>query len=114
MTNNYWIMALFVFSVLLAAFGQILLKTSANKPHETRIKEYLNPYVIGGYSIFVINTFLAIYCYRWLDLKQGGVLQMFSYVFIMVLGRIFLKEKITKKKFFGMILIMAGIFVFYL
>lgn len=113
MTSNY-AAVLFVFSVLLAAFGQILLKTSANKTYESKIKEYLNPYVISGYSIFVVNTFLAIFCYRWLDLKQGGVLQMFSYVFIMVLGRIFLNEKITKKKVLGMILIMGGIFVFYL
>lgn len=112
MINKYAV--LFVFSVFLATCAQILLKTSANKEHKNKLFEYLNPYVIGAYTIFVINTLTSIYCYRYLDLKQGGVLQMFSYVFVLILGRVFLKEKITGKKIFGMLLIMAGIFVFYL
>lgn len=112
MINKY--MILFVFSVFMAACAQILLKTSANKGYNNKIKVYLNPYVLIAYSIFVLNTMISIYCYRYIDLKQGGVLQMFSYVFVLILGRIFLKDKISHKKILGMMLIMLGIFVFYI
>jgi drug/metabolite transporter (DMT)-like permease len=107
-------MLIFALNVLFAACAQVLLKTSANKKYDRKIKEYLNPYVLTGYSIFVINTMVTIYCYTGLELKQGGILQMLSYIYVLILGRIFLKEKITARKFIGMIIIMAGIVVFYL
>ena len=100
--------------IMLSALAQVLLKKSANKTYEKKINEYLNPYVITGYGIFVICTLGSIFCYRVLDLKQGGVLQMTSYIFILILDRIFFNEKISLKKVAGMLLIMAGIFIFYI
>jgi len=112
MINRYAV--LFVFNVFLAACAQVMLKTSANRNYSTKIKEYLNPYVIGAYSIFVVNTLVSIYCYRFLELKQGGVLQMFAYVFVLLIDRVFFKGKITHKKVLGMVLIITGIMVFYI
>ena len=108
------IMVFFVLLTLFSALAQVLLKTSANKVHPNKIMEYVNPYVISGYAIFVLCTLGSIYCYKTLDLKQGGVLQMSSYVFILVLDRLFFKQKIKLRKLLGMALIMAGIFIFYI
>ena len=108
------IMGLFVLLTLFSALAQVLLKTSANKVYTSKMKEYLNPYVLSGYAIFILCTFGSIYCYRTLDLKQGGVLQMSSYVFILILDRLFFKEKIDLRKILGMALIMVGIFIFYI
>ncbi len=104
---------LFVFNVLLASCAQVILKISANKKHSTKINEYLNPYVIGAYLIFVINTLVSIYCYRYLELKQGGILQMFGYVFVLIFDRVFFKGEITHKKILGVVMIITGIIVFY-
>ena len=112
MINRYAI--LFVFNVLLAVGAQVLLKNSANKNHVSIIKEYLNPLVLSAYCIFVLNTLVSIYCYKFLELKQGGVLQMFSYIFVLVLDRLIFKQRITSKRLIGMLLILSGILVFYL
>lgn len=105
---------LFVFNVFLASCTQVMLKVSANKKQNSRIQEYLNPYVIGAYFIFVVNTLVSIYCYRYLELKQGGILQMFGYIFVLIFDRVFFKGKITHKKVFGVVMIIAGIIVFYI
>ena len=43
---------IYIFSVFISSVSQILLKTSANKKYESRIREYLNPRVIIAYGIF--------------------------------------------------------------
>lgn len=112
--NLLLVMGLFVLLTLFSALAQVLLKTSANRVYEKKINEYLNPLVLSGYAIFVLCTLGSIYCYRTLDLKQGGVLQMSSYVFILILDRLFFKEKINLRKILGMVLIMTGIIIFYI
>lgn len=112
MISNYAI--LFVFNVFLASCAQVMLKKSANRDYSSKMKEYFNPYVIAAYSIFVINTMVSIYCYRFLELKQGGILQMFAYVFVLIFDRVFFKGKITQKKLFGVFMIIMGIVVFYI
>ncbi len=58
--NSY--MLLFIFGIILANYSQILLKKATLQQYDSRIKEYVNPYVIIGYSLFVINAGLK--CYR--------------------------------------------------
>ncbi len=111
MINNY--SALFVFSVFLASVAQILLKISALKNHTNIKNEYINPYVMIAYSIFVLNTFLSIQAYAGLDIKQGGVLQTTNYIFVIVMSALILKEKITRRKLSGIIIILMGIVIFY-
>lgn len=43
---------IWMFSVLISSFSQVLLKIAANKKYDSRIKEYLNPIVITAYGIF--------------------------------------------------------------
>ena len=49
--NNACYYILYLASVTIAAFSQFLLKKSANRSHDSFLKEYLNPYVIGGYGL---------------------------------------------------------------
>ncbi len=108
----YWIFLLL--SVTIASFSQILLKKSAAKKHESVIKEYLNPYVIIGYGMMVASTILTILAYRGIEYKNGPVIESLGYILIMVLSFLFFKEPITKKKILGNLLILLGVFVFYL
>lgn len=110
--NKY--ILLLVASVTIASFSQILLKTSAKKDYGSFLKEYLNPLVIIGYGMMVISTLTTILAYRGLDYKNGPVIESLGYLFIMVLSWLFFKEKITRKKLLGNLLILVGIFVFYL
>ena len=109
---SYYI--LYLISVTIAAFSQLLLKKSANRTHESLLKEYLNPYVIGGYGLLMVSMLLTIGAYRGLAYKNGPIIESLGYVLVMLLSGIFLKEKITARKIAGTSLILVGILVFYL
>ena len=110
--DAYWMMLLL--SVVIASFSQILLKKSAKKHYDSFIKEYLNPYVIIGYGMMVISTILTIFAYKGVAYKNGPVIESLGYILVMFLSFLFFNEKITKKKVMGNVLILIGIFVFYL
>lgn len=112
--NNISYYILYLISVTIAAFSQLLLKKSANRTHESLLKEYLNPYVLGGYGLLVMSMLLTIGAYRGLAYKNGPIIESLGYVLVMLLSGIFLKEKITARKIAGTALILAGILVFYL
>lgn len=110
--NQYSI--LLVASVFIAACSQILLKKSASMEHTSIIKEYLNPRVIIGYGMMFVSTILTILAFKGLDYKNGPIIESLGYIFIMILSRVFLNEKITKKKIIGNVLILFGIIIFYI
>lgn len=110
--NSY--VFLLIASVLIASCSQIILKKSASKEYSSIIREYLNIRVIVGYGMMFISTILTIFAFKGLDYKNGPIIESLGYIFIMFLSRIFLKEKITKKKIIGNSLILLGILVFYI
>lgn len=103
--------AVFIFSVFISSCSQILLKKSAAKAYETKLQEYLNPQVIIAYSIFFIATLVDVLAYKGVPLSMGPILEATGYIWVAVLGRIFLKEKIGAKKKIGLVLILVGIVV---
>lgn len=105
---------LFVVSTLLAAGPQILLKLSADKTHASRWKEYLNPYVLIAYGLFTISLILTVIAYKHISLSLGRMLDSTTYIFVAVLGSVFLKEKLKARQLIGILLICAGIIVFSL
>lgn len=107
-------LVLFVLSVVVVAFTQILLKTSADKKYATWWREYLNWRVIVAYMLFFATTLLVIIAFRGVELKNGPILQSLGYVFVLVLERLFLKQKLTGRKIVGILLIVAGTVVFTL
>ena len=102
----------FLFSVLISSISRILLKKSADKTYDSRLKEYLNPLVIIAYGMFFCSMMITMYCYRYVDVSAGPIFESAGYIFVGVLGYIFLKEKFTAKKIIGMLLIMLGIVIF--
>ena len=111
MNIKYLFILLFIFSVFISSCSQILLKKGANKTYKNIIEEYMNPLVIGAYSIFLLSSFLTMYSYKYVPLSIGPLLESFGFVFVAVLGRIFLKEIINRKAAIGMGLILIGIVI---
>lgn len=103
---------IFLFSVFISAVSQIMLKKSAQKTYETRLKEYLNPLVIFAYAIFFLSSLVTMMAYKVVPLSMGPILEASGYVFVSVLGYIFLKERISKRKLLGMGVIIGGIILF--
>ena len=88
--NSY--MLLFIFGIILANYSQILLKATLQQ-YDSRIKEYVNPYVIIGYSLFVINAGLNVIAMKGMALKQASALESLSYIIILIFCWYFLGEK---------------------
>ncbi len=103
--------AIFISASLISAFSQILLKTSAKKTYSSWIYEYLNVRVIVAYGIFFIATLITVYCYKVVPLSTGAMLEATGYVFVTLLGRIILKERVSAKKIIGMMLVIAGVVI---
>lgn len=101
-------------SVFVSAISQVILKKAAMKSHPSPIREYLNAPVIFAYALFIGCTFLTILAYQGIPLSLGPVLEATSYVYIVVFGAVFFKERVTKRKVLALGVIIAGILVFAL
>lgn len=103
---------IYIVSVVIASSSQILLKKSANIQRKSKIKEYLNIYVISSYLMLLISTFLTLFSYQKLRLSLGVVLETIGYILIPIFSYIFFREEIKKKQILGIILIISGIIIF--
>lgn len=114
MNSKTFYSIIFVISVFLSSISQILLKKSAGKKYENRIKEYLNPLVLFAYCLFFGCTLITLISYKRIPLSLGPILESTGYIFVSILGAVFLNEKITKKKIVGMVTIIIGVIIFSL
>lgn len=112
MNSSY--VLIYLISVLIASFSQIMLKKSAKKVYNRKVFEIVNPVVIGAYSLFMLSMLLTTFALRGVDYKYSGVIESVGYIFILVLSILILKEKATKKKIWGNIIIIIGIIIFTL
>ncbi len=115
MDSSVWIhVGIMVCSVFVASLSQILLKISANKTYPSKIKEYLNGYVIIGYVLLFLSTILTMLALKKMPLSWQTVIESSGYFFVFMMGHFILKEKISRKKILGLAVIFAGIIVFLL
>ena len=105
-------LAVMIINAFLSAFSQILLKKSANKEYDNRINEYLNVRVIIAYLIFAFVLVSNAFAYQGISYKYGSVIGASSYLFLMILSKLILKEKITKKVLSGNLIIMLGMLIY--
>ncbi len=101
-------------SVFISSVSQILLKKSASRDYTTRIREYLNPCVIGAYMLFFLSTILTMLSLRYVPLSMQPILESTSYIYVSVMGYLFLKETFNKRKICGICIILTGILVYSL
>jgi multidrug transporter EmrE-like cation transporter len=103
---------IYLTGVFLSSLSQILLKKEADREHGSFLREYLNPRVIIAYGIFFGCTFLTMLAYKEIPMNWGPVLETAGYIFVTVLGVTILREKVTKKKFFALCVILCGILMY--
>ena len=108
---NRYILLMFILTFF-SAYSQLLLKQSANEKHDSALGEYLNRKVITAYVIFAAVLLLNTWAYTKVNLKYGPVIDTFTYVFVLLLSVLVLKEKLTGWKLFGNALIIAGVLLY--
>lgn len=101
-----------IFSVVLSCTSQVLLKVSTKKKWNSVFREYLNIFVVTAYFLLGICMLLTIFMYRGIEFKYGAIIESLSYVIIMIMGRMFFDEPLTRNKIIGNMLIILGILIF--
>ena len=111
-SNKYFLyICIFILSVFFSSISQILLKLSARKKHKSFLSEYLNTQVVLAYTIFFSCTLVSLYALKVVPLSLAPILEATGFIFVAVLSRVVLKEGISRKKMFGLSLIIVGVIV---
>lgn len=104
-----------IFSVFAAACAQMLLKQGAKKEFASCWRQYINPWVIGGYGIMVCSLVLNIWCMsKGVQVKEVSVIESMSYLFVPVLAFLLFKEKLTVHKICAIAIIIGGVILFFI
>lgn len=112
MNNGFLLLAFF--SVVIASFSQVVLKLGAGKTYDSKIREYLNVYVITGYGMLFVSMVITVVVYSRLSYLSVPVIEAVGYVLVPVLSYFIFKEKFTKRKLLGIVFILTGIVIYYL
>ena len=91
---------IYLITPLLSAVSQLILKKAADNPRYTGVRAYLNAPVILAYALFFGCM---------LELSVASILEASGYIYVMLLSWWFLKEKITRRRLIGNLLIIVGI-----
>ena len=111
---NNWFLLLALCSVVIASFSQVMLKLGASKTYNSKIREYLNIYVITGYGMLFVSMVITVVAYSRLSYLSVPVVEAVGYVLVPVLSYFIFKEKLSKRKMLGILFILAGIVIYYL
>lgn len=101
-----------VAGVIIASFSQVLLKKGAMRPHISFIRDYLNAPVIIGYAMMFLSVLAAMFAYRGLPMMTVPIIEALGFVLVPVLSFFFFKEKFTRSKFVGIVIIIAGVIIY--
>ena len=98
--------------VFVSSVSQVLLKKSAMREHGSAVREYLNPYVIFAYVLFVGSTLLSVIAYRGIPLSMGPILEATGYLYVTAFGVAIFHERMGAKKLVALLLIVGGIVIY--
>ena len=83
--------------------------------HKSFIAEYLNPWVIGGYALLALSLVVNVFAMsKGVRVKEVSIIESLSYLFVPVLSLLFFKERISLRNLLSIVIILAGIAVFFI
>lgn len=106
---------LVVISALLGAVSQMMLKQSARIGHANWWREYLNGWVIGGYTIMVLSLVANLWAIHLGVLAQEvSIIECINYLLIPFAAWLVFREPMSRRKILAIVVIMVGVVVFFL
>lgn len=100
------------FCTFISAFSQILLKKAALHTYPNVIREYLNIFVVSAYCIYFAAVILDLLALKVVPVSYIPIIEASGYVFIIILSRLFLKERLSWRKLGAIALILTGIAIY--
>lgn len=110
MRNKIVYILLLILMCFASAFSQVLLKKASQKEYKSFIEQYMNLFVVIGYSLYIIVLIVNAYILKFIPLSvQSSISESLPLILSLISGRIFFNERITKQKIIGGIFILLGI-----
>ena len=109
MTTELWAMGVAVFSALVGAFGPIYLKKGMSK-FSFKISKLMKNYsLMAGFGAYIIGIVMFMFALKGGELSVLYPLVATTYIWVSLLSVKMLGEKMTKKKWMGIAIIMLGV-----
>ncbi len=106
---------LVVISTLMGAASQMMLKRSAQQRYSSWWREYINIWVISGYTIMVLSLLINLWAIHIGVLAQEvSIIECINYLLIPLGAWWMFKEPITRRKALAIGVIIVGVIVFFL
>ena len=105
--SNWILVPAFMFMTLLGAVGSLGLKKGAAAAKGI-VSLIFNPWFIGGGFLYFISAVLDIWLLKYLPYVLVLPLTAMTYIWSTALAGIFLGERVTKTKMFGLLLLVGG------
>ena len=106
--------AVAVIATIFASIGHICFKKFALKGKIMSLAMLMNRHLVVGTILFGSSVILSIIALKFIDFSAFYSFTALNYLFISVLSKIYLKERIDKKKIIGNLIIIVGILVYNL
>ncbi|HUS04959.1 MAG TPA: EamA family transporter [Bryobacteraceae bacterium] len=100
---------LVLLSAFIGSFGAVLLKSGSSRLSRTWQSLFLNTRIIFGVGLFLFSSIFAVLAMREGELSVLYPMSSFASILTMFWSRLFFGEPLTRKKFVGLGLIIAGI-----
>ena len=109
METQLWAIGLVLLACFLGSFGPIMLKKASGKI-SFKIRDIIkNYYLISGFLFYGIGTILFVPALKGGELSVLYPLVAITYVWVSLWSVKFLKEKMNKKKWIGVMLVIIGV-----
>jgi uncharacterized membrane protein len=100
-------------AVVVTGTAQVLLKIGSQR-NERYLQIYYNSTTISGYALFLVVGICSLIALKGLELKLYYAIASFNYAIVVFFSVLFIHEKMTWQKTAAILLIISGIFIFYL
>ncbi|MCL2161574.1 MAG: hypothetical protein FWH56_11085 [Betaproteobacteria bacterium] len=112
--NAFTIVLLWILVLTTDTCGQLAFKAAAVENKEARGREYWRrmlrrPWIFLGFAAYIAEFILVLAFFSTVALSEGVLLGMASTVTVIVGGRLWFKERLTRPRIIGVSMILVGV-----
>ncbi len=107
-------------AVAFTSIGQILQKMGSGRVKKEHLKigvksvlVFLDPFILGALAMLFLATVFYLLALSKLPLSIAYPMLSSGYVIVVLLSKIFLKEKVSFQRWVGVFIIIVGIFIIF-
>lgn len=107
MINELSIVLMVMLMTLLGSFGSLFFKLSANE--HRGMKGIINKKILMGGLLYFLSALVNIVLLKYLPLSIVLPATSLTYVWTVIVARVYLAEKITLMRVIGLVMIISGV-----